>query len=78
MAKLLTLLFSPFFVKTCFFQKSHSPCIKKKIFEKPKKDNKKEMAKLLTYDGQVIALQHIYIYAGELLVCPPFGLLESY
>ena len=46
-------LFSHFFVKLAFFQKFHSPCRKKKIFEK-KINNKKEMAKLLTYDGQVI------------------------
>ena len=40
-----------------FFQKSHSPCRKKRIFEKTKKttkNNKKQMARLLTYDGQVI------------------------
>ena len=59
--------FHGFFVKTCFFQKSHSPCRKKTIFEKQKrktKDNKK-VAKLLTYGGQVIdptAYIYMYIY----------------
>ena len=37
-AKLLTLFFSHFFVKTCFSQKSHYPCRKKKIFWKTKKN----------------------------------------
>ena len=66
MARLLTLLFSHFFVKTLSFQKPHSPCRKKRIFEKQKnttKNNKKQMARLLTYDGQVIdPTADIYIY----------------
>ena len=68
MAKLLTLLFHTFLLKLVFFQKSHSPCRKKKIFEKQqktkKKNNNKEMAKLLTYDGQVID-PTAYIYMPE-------------
>ena len=33
------------------------------------------MAKLLTLHGQIInSTAYIYIYAGELLVCPLFGL----
>ena len=58
--------FHTFFVKTCFFQKSHSPCRKKRIFEKQKKttkNNKKQTARLLTYAGQVIdPTAYIYIY----------------
>ena len=66
MAKLLTLQFSRvFFVKTCFFfQKSHSPCRKKKIFEKQNKTtkNNKKVVNLLTYGGQVIdPTAYIYI-----------------
>ena len=70
MAKLLTLHFSHFFCYF-FFQKSPSPCRKKKIFEKQlntTKKNKKQMAKLLTFDGQVInstAYIYIYIYMPE-------------
>ena len=47
--------FHTFFVKTFFFQKYHSPCRKKRIFEKKKttKNNKKQMARLLTYDGHI-------------------------
>ena len=65
MAKLLTLLFHPFF--TWFFQKSHSPCRKKKIFEKKKqkttKTLNKKMAKLSAQHGQVISpTAYIYIY----------------
>ena len=49
-----------------FFQKSHSPCRKKKIFEKQlntTKKKKKQMAKLLTFDGQVInSTAYIYMY----------------
>ena len=66
--------FHTFFVKTCFFQKSHSPCRKKRIFEKQKKttkNNKKQTARLLTYAGQVIdptAYIYIYICAVELIV----------
>ena len=67
MAKLLTLLFSHFFLlKLCFFsQKSHSPCRKKEDFWKTTKHNKKNRKK----DGQVInsswpnyQLYSIYIY----------------
>ena len=45
-----------FFVKALFFlfEKSHSPCRKKKIFEKNKTKNEIKVAKLLTYGGQVI------------------------
>ena len=49
MAKLLTLQFSQFLLKLLFFQKSHSPCRKKKISEKHKNKKKNK-------DGQVIDL----------------------
>ena len=66
-AKVLTLQFSRF---SCWLKlkkkKNHSPCRKKKIFEEQKKttkNNKKEVAKLLTYGGQVIdPTAYIYIY----------------
>ena len=78
MAKLLTLLFSPFFFFYLFFQKSHSPCRKKKIFEKPKKTKKinKKMAKLSAQHGQVISpTAYIYIYIYGLLSGPDFRVL---
>ena len=69
MAKLLTLLFSHVFVKTCFFSKISFSLQKEADFWKKKKNNKKqkkhkkEMAKLLTFDGQVIdPTIYIYIY----------------
>ena len=34
------------------------------------------MAKLLTFDGQVIS-PAAYVYAGEALGCPHFGRFES-
>ena len=64
MAKLLTLLFfTLFLLKLVFFQKSHSPCRKKKIFEKQLNTTKieKKMAKLLTLHGQDIN-STAYIY----------------
>ena len=73
MAKLLTLKFSQvFLLKLLCFQKSHSPCRKKTMFEKQNKNNKK--------GGQVIALwwpsywpygTYMHgIYSAELLWCP--------
>ena len=79
-AKSLTLQFSRvFLLNLYFFQKSHSPCRKKNIFEKQKTKNKK--------GGQVIDLwwpsywpysiyiyYNIYIYAVELKAGPMFAL----
>ena len=68
MAKLLTLLFfTLFLLKLCFFfQKSHSPCRKKKIFEKQLNTTKKiekKMAKLLTLHDQIInSTAYMYIW----------------
>ena len=61
--------FTLFLLKLVFFQKSHSPCRKKKIFEKTtkhnKKNRKKKMAKLLTLHGQDInSTAYIYIYVS--------------
>ena len=68
--------FFTLFLLKLFFQKSHSPCRKKRIKKKKQKTqqktikNRKQMARLLTYDGQVIDLwwpgywpYSIYIYA---------------
>ena len=44
-AKLLTLLFHTFLLKLVFFQNSHSPCRKKKIFENKKNTKKKNKKK---------------------------------
>ena len=59
-----------------FFQKSLSPCRKKKI--KKKKKTIKKVAKLLTYGGQVIDPTAciyicIYIYGRGLFFCLPLG-----
>ena len=48
-----------------FFFVSHSPCRKKKIKNTKKQTNEIKVARLLTYGGQIIDLQHIccmYIY----------------
>ena len=54
------------FVKTCFFSKIHSPGQKEENFwnTEKKKNNKKEVAKLLTYGGQVID-PTAYIYKEQ-------------
>ena len=62
MAKLLTLQFSRFFLlKLVFFFKNLILPAERRRFLKNKKHKKKQMAKLLTYDGQVIdPTAHIY------------------
>ena len=70
MAKLLTLhFFTLFLLKLVFFSKISFSLQKEEDFwktKKEKKNNKKEMAKLLTYDGQVIdPTAYIYIYTRE-------------
>ena len=82
-------VFTWFFGITCSFcQKSHSPCRKKRIFEKKQKQQQKtikKVAKLLTYGGQVIdptayiyIYTHIYIYIYiYVCVCPPLSLSIS-
>ena len=59
--------FHTFFVKTCFFFSKISFSLQKEEYfwktKEKQKNNKKEMAKLLTYDGQVIdPTAHIYIH----------------
>ena len=89
MAKLLTLKFSPVFLKLCFFYLI-PPAERRKIL-KTQKQQKHEIkvAKLLTYGGQVInptalTKKHIYIYilwiyiyCGVIRVAK-FGLLRGY
>ena len=80
--------FHAFLLKLVFFQKIHSPCRKKRIFEKTKKNTtkkykkkkKKQMAKLLTFDGQVIdPTAYIYIYmCCGVTIWSKFGLLRGY
>ena len=56
------------------FAKSHSPCRKKKIFDKQKK---KKLDQVLTQErqllDQVLTLQHIYVYAAKLVTGPRLG-----
>ena len=72
MARLLTLLFSHFFVKTFFFKNIILPAEGRGFLKNKKttKNNKKQMARLLTYDGQVIdPTAYIYIYIIFYFIC---------
>ena len=61
-----------FWYNLLFFQKSHSPCRKKRIFEKQKTTKKtiKKVAKLLTYGGQVIKVWKIAEATLPVSCCP--------
>ena len=76
--------------KKCFFfsfllvflNKSHSPCRKKRIFEKQKKEKTEKTwtkfwLKKRLFLGQVLTLQHIYIYAVESKLGPQMAFFES-
>ena len=71
----------------CFFwlvfQKSSSFCRENEIFENENLKKQKKLDQFLTLKRAKIGpvfdfTAHIYIYAGEFLVCPLFGLFEGY
>ena len=61
----------------CFFQKSSSFCRENEIFENKKAKKTKKLDQFLTYKkgnlGPALILQHIYIYAVELITGPRLG-----